>query len=199
MTRFPRLRSAWATAHARAEGVPDWAWIAALAVPLTVLPSSIWRIAIVTFHLPIGEGAEGDDGLPSWLPDEVYAVLLSLFSELVAFTAVGLVATWGEVFPRWIPGLRGRRVPPLAAVIPAALGALVLTLMWTWTAITVPLGINVRGEPTKGDNPLSLDKTEGVIAAIAYAPLLLWGPLLAAVTIAYHHRRREMSHRVPAT
>ncbi|MFG2003604.1 hypothetical protein ACGFNU_31025 [Spirillospora sp. NPDC048911] len=119
MTETPapgRLRSAWAAAHVRADGVPNWAWTAALAVPLTVLPSSVWRIAIGTFHLPIGEGDQGDGDLPSWLPGEVYVVLLSLVSELLAFTAVGLVATWGETFPRWIPGLRGRRVPTLADV-----------------------------------------------------------------------------------
>lgn len=59
-------RSAWSAAHVRADGVPDWAWTAALAIPLTVLPSSIWRIAIGTFHLPISDGDQGDgDG---WSP-----------------------------------------------------------------------------------------------------------------------------------
>ncbi|MFF0738925.1 hypothetical protein ACFYVL_00855 [Streptomyces sp. NPDC004111] len=54
-----------------------------------------------------------------------------LFSELVAFTAVRLIAAWGEVFPRWIPVLRGRRVPPLAAVVPAAIGTVLLRVIWT--------------------------------------------------------------------
>lgn len=79
--------------------------MAALVVPLTVLPSSLWRISAVTLHLPImrdvGPDASGD--LPSWMPLELYVVLLSVFSELLAFTAVGLVATWGEVFPGGFP------------------------------------------------------------------------------------------------
>jgi hypothetical protein len=29
------------------------------------------------------------------------------------------------------------------------------------------------------------------MAVLAYAPLLLWGPLLAAVTLAYWQRRRD--------
>lgn len=102
---FPRLRAVWAGAHAPVAGVPRWARVAALVVPLTVLPSSLWRISAVTLHLPImrdvGPDASGD--LPSWMPLELYVVLLSLFSELLAFTAVGLVATWGEVFPGGFP------------------------------------------------------------------------------------------------
>ena len=41
------------------------------------------------------------------------------------------------------------------------------------------------------DNISTLDATDpGLAAAIAcYAPLPLWGPLLGALTIAYHRRR----------
>jgi hypothetical protein len=94
-----------------------------------VLPSSVWRIAGIVFHLPLDGSAVSDRGsgdVPSWLPMEVYVVVLSILSEVLAFTAVGLIARWGEVFPQWVPGLRGRIVPRLAAVIPAALGAAAL-------------------------------------------------------------------------
>ena len=135
-----RIRAAWAAAHAPVAGVPRWARIAAYAVPFTVLPSSLWRIAACTFHAPIvrgdvvsGVGSSGIPGVPLWL----YVILLSIASELLAFTAIGLVSAWGEVFPRWVPVLRGRRVPPLAAVVPAALGAAVLTLLWTTVAVTL--------------------------------------------------------------
>lgn len=40
---------------------------------------------------------------------------------------LGLIQRWGEVFPRWMIGLRGRRVPPMLAVIPAALVAVLVT------------------------------------------------------------------------
>ena len=111
MTTATKIPAAWAAAHAPAAGVPRWARVAAYAVPLTVLPSSAWRIAACTFHAPIVRGdvvsdvtSSGVPGVPLWL----YVILLSIASELLAFTAVGLVSTWGEVFPRWIPGLRGR-------------------------------------------------------------------------------------------
>lgn len=196
MTEAPpagRIRAAWVAAHAPAAGVPRWARIAAYAVPLTVLPSSVWRIAVCTFHAPIMRGdlgsALGSSGRPG-LPLGLYVILLSIVSELLAFTAVGLVSTWGEVVPRWIPVLHGRRVPALAAVVPAALGAAVLTLLWTWMAVSMSLGLRIDGRPQAATAPVSFGDWKGLVAVAAYAPLLLWGPLLGAVTISYWRRRR---------
>ncbi|WP_203922431.1 hypothetical protein [Rugosimonospora africana] len=159
-----------------------------------MLPASLWRIATCTFHVPIVRGdvlsgvtSSGVPGLPLWL----YVILLSIVSELLAFTAVGLISTWGEVFPRWVPVLRGRRVPTLVAVVPAALGAAVLTLLWTWVAVTLSLGLRIDGRPQLQDAPVSFGDWKGLVAVAAYAPLLLWGPLLAAVTVSYWRRRRR--------
>ncbi|MFF5207096.1 hypothetical protein [Streptosporangium sp. NPDC000396] len=173
-----RLRTVWRAAHAPVAGVPRWARIAAFAVPFTVLPSSLWRLP-----------AAFDDGFP--LGERVYIAFLSILSELVAFTAVGLVATWGERFPRWIPGLRGRRVPTSAAVIPAALGAVVLTVLWTAAFVTHFSGVTLRGEPIPANFPTQAGGWKAAIFYVCYLPLLLWGPLLATVTYAYHRRRRS--------
>lgn len=188
-----RLRAAWAGAHRPVPGVPGWARNAAYAVPCTVLPSSLWRIAVCTFHAPIGRGAIGSGTAPSGVPGVplgLYVIVLSIVSELLAFTAVGLVSAWGEMFPRWIPVLRERRVPALAAVVPAALGAVVLTLLWTWVAVSFSLGMRIDAGPLTSNSVLSLDDWKGLVAVIAYAPLVLWGPLLGAVTISYWKRRR---------
>jgi hypothetical protein len=197
VTRIPpagRIRVAWAAAHVPAVGVSRRARVAALAVPLTVLPSSVWRIAACTFHVPIMRGdlgsALGSSGLPG-VPLGVFVILLSIVSELLAFTAVGLVSRWGEVCPRWIPVLGGRRVPVLFAVVPAALGAAMLTLLWTWMAVSMSLGLRIDGRPQGAASPVSFGDWKGLLAVAAYAPLLLWGPLLGAVTISYWRRRRH--------
>lgn len=160
---------------------------------MTVLPASLWRILVFALHVPIASGplvsADAPSGLPG-LPIEVYVVVLSVVSELAAFTAIGLVAGWGEVLPRWVPGLRGRRVPVLVAVVPATLGALVLTLLWTWSGINLALGRTMSGQDLPAGFPLNLDSWQGILAIAAYAPLLAWGPLLGAVTVAYYRRRR---------
>lgn len=186
------FRAAWRAAHRPVPRVPRWARNAAYAVPLTVLPSSLWRIAACTCHLPIVRGginSAGPSGLPG-VPIELYVIMLSIVSELVAFTAVGLVSTWGEVFPRWIPLLGGRRVPAPAAIVPAALGAVALTLLWTWLAVSLSLGMRINGTPMGSGSVVSFGDWKGLVVVAAYAPLLLWGPLLGAVTLAYWRRRR---------
>ncbi|WP_433463237.1 hypothetical protein [Spirillospora sp. CA-128828] len=193
-----RLREGWIAAHAPVAGVPRWARIAALAIPFTVLPSGLWRIAAFALHLPIiddGHFADGGRGdLPGWMPMEAYVLLLSILSEAVAFTAVGLIAAWGEVFPRWIPGLRGRRVPVKAAVIPALAGATILTLMWTVSIVNcLVFQETIQGRPLADNFPIHFRDWRGVLGAVAYLPLVAWGPLLAAVTFAYRRRRAGAS------
>ena len=189
---FGRLRNAWAAAHAPAPGVPHWA--SPPCHPADGPDLQLCASRVCTFHAPIARGAHdlssAGSGVPG-VPLGLYVVLLSIVSELLAFAAIGLISTWGEVFPRWIPALRGRRVPTLAAVIPAALGAAVLTLLWTWTAITQSFGLTIQGTPQPANHPLSFHDWKGLVAVVAYAPLLLWGPLLAGVTVAYWRRRNH--------
>ncbi|MGW2374159.1 hypothetical protein [Kitasatospora sp. NPDC001683] len=186
-----RLRTAWAAAHTPVPGVPRWARIAARAVPFTVLPSSAWRIATCTFHVPLDGGAVQDSGnLPWWLPLELYVVLLSVVSELFAFAALGLVARWGEVFPRRLPLLGGRPVPVAAAVVPAVLGATVLTVGTVLFTVMLSTGRTIQGRPLRDGIPVFTGDWHTVVLIACYAPLLLWGPLLAAVTVAYRRRRR---------
>ena len=67
---------------------------------------------------------------------------------------------------------------------------MVLTLLWTWVAVSFSLGMRIDAGPLTSNSVLSLDDWKGLVAVIAYAPLVLWGPLLGAVTISYWKRRR---------
>ncbi|MBM7494688.1 hypothetical protein JOD64_005910 [Micromonospora luteifusca] len=176
--RESRLRTAWRTAHAPVAGVPRWARIAACVIPFTVLPSGLWRLP-VAFRDGVG------------LDGRIYIVSLSILAEVVAFTAVGLIAAWGERFPRWVPGLGGRRVPTRVALVPATLGAAVLTVVWTGAFARIFAGVTMGGEPLPADFPTQGGRWEAAIFYACYLPLLLWGPLLAAVAYAYHRRRRS--------
>lgn len=165
-----------------AAGVPRWAVRVAIVITVLALPSGIWRI-LLGLGVPILEpsGAPPDDGPLSGL---WYVIALSVVSEALAFLAFGLVARWGEVWPRWIPGLRGRRVPVLAATIPAALGSLAL-LIFPYGLVLVPFGTKIGG----GQSGLILHGWQNVFFWVCYAPLLLWSPLLAVLTAHYYRRR----------
>ncbi|MET9688800.1 hypothetical protein ABZY81_10020 [Streptomyces sp. NPDC006514] len=183
--RAGRYRVAWRAAHEPVPGVSRRLRLTACAVPLVVLPSGLWRLP-AAFDQGIGFG------------ERMYVLSLSVVSELLAFTAIGLIARWGEVFPRWIPGLGGRRVPVKGAVVPAALGAAVLTLVFTVVAVVAEIrGTTIRGDELSADVPGAAGGWEAAWFYVCYTPLILWGPLLAALTVAYHKRRRAAEHASP--
>jgi hypothetical protein len=53
------------------------------------------------------------------------------------------------------------------------------------------LGLRVDGRPQAADAPPGFGDWQGLVAVAAYAPLLLWGPLLGAVTVSYWKRRHR--------
>ncbi|GII78465.1 hypothetical protein Sru01_34470 [Sphaerisporangium rufum] len=165
---------------------PRWAVLAAHAVPLCVLPSSLWRLGVLL---------AGPDG---WyhtqqqdLEAVLYMVALSVVSEGFALLTLGLVRPWGEVVPGWVPLLGGRRIPTAAAVVPAALGATAIYGLYAWMPLNAYV-FQVRFEPTFGPAdgpPFPESGPEFWLAVVCYLPLLAWAPLLTAVTVAYYRRR----------
>jgi hypothetical protein len=75
----------------------------------------------------------------------------------------------------------------MAAVVPAALGAVALTVMWA----------NVPWWWTYPHDDMT--DTGDLVVGILYQPLVLWGPLLAAVTVSYYRRHRSPRSRVMAS
>ncbi|MEV8568287.1 hypothetical protein AB0436_22375 [Streptomyces sp. NPDC051322] len=152
--------------------VPRWAALAAHTVPLVTLPSGLWRIAQVA-GLPVAEQLGRNSR------EVAVAVSLTLITEGLALLTLGLVRPWGEVAPRWLPLIGGRRVQRLAAVIPALLGATVLCTIGGWFACTQAAGLIGRVTQTP---------TQQVLLVVCYSPLLAWAPLLAATAVAYYRR-----------
>ncbi|MGH4030279.1 hypothetical protein ACQB60_15215 [Actinomycetota bacterium Odt1-20B] len=165
--------------------VPRWAALAAHAVPLVVLPSSLWRVALVA-----GAPVAPADQLPDGLPLSAYILSLSVVSEALAFLTLGLVRAWGEVVPGWIPVLGGRRVRPLAAVAPAVFGVTALTALVGWFCYAAYADLGGGAQVT--DTPL-----QSAVLTVCYVPLIAWPVLLAAVTVAYYRRRVSAPGRAP--
>lgn len=158
--------------------VPRWAERVAHAIPFLVLPSGLWRLAVA---LGFSMGMLNDAGetavLRGW--PALYVAVISVISEGVALTAFGLVRSWGEVVPAWLPVIGGRRVRPKAAIIPATIGSIALMLIWTvgfWSVWTGDQANQMASVPW------------AVVFAACYAPLNLWGPALLALTWAYRRR-----------
>lgn len=145
---------------------PRWAVFAAYAVPLCVLPSSVWRLS-----------AGG------WYP-----TLLSCVAMVLSLLTLGLVHSWGEVVPRWVPLLGGRPVPVRAAFAPAMTGAVLLFGLCLYVVLNNAFGWVGQGPVLIGADDPPLTPPTGWAAA-TYAPLVAWAPLLVAVALAYRRRR----------
>ncbi|WP_152365887.1 hypothetical protein [Microlunatus speluncae] len=169
-----------AAVHPR-DGRPParWAVRAAHLAALTTVPSGLWRLCLAA-GFSLGYHPDWMAHNAATVLDRVYLVALSLVTEGLALLTLGLVRPWGEVLPSWLPLVGGRRVPPLAAAVPAGLGAVALTLLW---------GANPLLFTDLFHDPLEPDGGWQILMASAYLPLVLWGPLLGAVTVAYVRRR----------
>jgi hypothetical protein len=117
----------------------------------------------------------------------ISGLFLASFSLVGAALMLGLVQRWGEVFPSWMIGLAGRRVPIALAVVPASIAA-VLTLVGG-IGIWSGLGGMVAALAAGGAEGI------GLAGAIIFqvGPTLLfpvWGLALAVATLGYYYRRR---------
>ncbi|NED95502.1 hypothetical protein G1H11_09265 [Phytoactinopolyspora alkaliphila] len=179
-------RTAGACEHCgRGAGTPGWmtrtsarrwgrsAVGVAVAVPaLYALTRWVWVAGI-----PMGiDESLHEDGMASG--DLWAGAWLGTFGLVGGVLTLGLVQRWGEVFPAWMLGLRGRRVPVKLAVVPAAFVAVIVT--------SGGIGLVKAG---LSDGAIRLNWTEW--AAIGPALLWpLWGVALAVATYAYYVRRR---------
>jgi hypothetical protein len=145
-----RRATAWVTRHRRL--------FTALAA-LGPLPYALIRLTWLTPWPQLG----GDQALDPAV--RLQGLLLSSGAWLGFILTLGLIARWGEVFPRWFPRRGGQPVPPLFAIIPGA----TIALMLCGVAIPV-LGMI------------------GIAGAVVF-PAWFWGPMLALAVWGYAGHR----------
>jgi len=134
-------------------------------------------------------------GIPLGMTDEVLrngqasglwtsGLFLATFGLVGAVLMLGLTQRWGEVFPRWMPGLAGRRVPIALAVVPAAIVAVLLMVagLAMWSSFSqMAAGAAATGQ----------DMTI-VVGPVALFPV--WAVALAVAALGYYYRRRGPCH-----
>jgi hypothetical protein len=151
----------------RPERAARWGRVATVVATLCALPYMLVRATWLTpwpLGLPAGLDLAADP------QTRLQGLLLGGAALAGAVLTTGLVARWGEVWPRWMPGLRGRPVPLAAAVVPATL----VTLALASAAVSmVMMGVRI-GEPWM----------------LLMFPLPVWAPALGVATLGYVLRRR---------
>lgn len=163
-------RVAPSTPESRAR-LQRWGRVATWVAAACPLPYALIRMTWLTpWPLGVPGGPEAIGG-----GVRVFGILLGLAALGGAVLTVGLVSRWGEVFPRWLPHLRGRRVPVMAAVIPATLVAAALCASSTSLVL--------------------MSRIDGAAWVIAAIPAPVWGPALGLATYAYYRRRTDLPVR----
>jgi hypothetical protein len=99
-----------------------------------------------------------------------------------ALLTLGLVQRWGEVFPRWLPILAGKRVPPALVIVPASLVSILVT-----TAGLMFVRLTLRGAISESFTFIDQEDWAALAPELLWP---LWGVALAAATLAYYYRRR---------
>lgn len=189
MTRSDLLRAALHTPPAISDtkqSVPGWVLRLAYALPWLLLPSCLWRLPFA-FHFTMGMQNEGELVGSYWLSIP-YVFGLSIITELIALLCLGLVSRWGEVAPNWMPIIGGRPITALATAIPAVIGGLMLTALFSG----VPVSSHETYTLIMGaqENVAYLNGWWRALALVGTAPLRLWGPIVIVLALAHLHRRR---------
>jgi hypothetical protein len=160
----------WTTSSAAARW-GRWAVYVAVIIPL-LYAATRWAWAL---GIPLGISEEflreGQEIGLWWA-----GAALATVDVTGAILTLGLVQRWGELFPRWMVGLSGKRVPPAMAIVPASLGS----VMVTSAGLQVVRGFLADGFPADG---------WATVAPALVWPL--WGVALGAATLAYYYRRRD--------
>jgi hypothetical protein len=117
----------------------------------------------------------------------IAGLFLANFGLVGAVLTLGLVQRWGEVFPRWMIGLAGRRVPIALAVIPASIVSVLVMV----GGITIWSGLDRMVDNLVADGGKNIELIGGILFHVG--PTLLfpvWGLALAVATLGYYYRRR---------
>lgn len=104
-----------------------------------------------------------------------YVWTLSVVQLVAGAGAVGLVRPWSE-------RIRGTAVPRWLPICVAGLGGCIVTALFT---VSMPLSVLAGARPDQG----LLHGEALVVMVLAYAPLILWGPLQLAGVAAFAARR----------
>lgn len=155
-------RPAWT----RPDAAARWGRVAVVVAALCALPYGLLRMTWLT-PWPVGMDAAELAAVPEM---RLHGLLLGTAALAGAVLTTGLVARWGEVWPRWMPVVRGRPVPLAAAVVPGGLVAALFTV--AAPAMTI------------------MAVASGELWLLIVFPFVVWGPALGIAVLGYAVRRQ---------
>lgn len=161
---------------------PRWARVAtavAVVVPLAgfTLPHWLWALGI-----PLGTTRTAE------LSGAAFPLfVLGAVPAVGALLTAGLARGWSQRFPRWVPGLAGRRVPAALAIAPPLVAGLLVGQYGALMTRCVAFGMTPACDPG-GTGEAALAGQWAFTAT--YPVFLVWGAALLVATAGYRATTR---------
>jgi len=148
---------------------------AAVALPIVgwALPHALWVLG-VPFGISAAELADIRTNLSL-----AAAVAITAVPPSAALLTLGLIHRWGQRFPRWVPRVGDRVVPPQLAILPAGIVALALV---TYGLLSAGVLVRSVADGTRTWSELA----QGWAVAATTLVFLSWGVALGVTTLGYH-------------
>ncbi|HJQ08568.1 MAG TPA: hypothetical protein VJ836_03765 [Candidatus Saccharimonadales bacterium] len=159
-----------------------WGHIATYIAVLAPLPYGLTRLAWA-LGIPLGID---QDILTQPLTARIGEAALASLAIGGSVVTLGLIRPWGDIWPRWIPLLAGRRIP---ITIPALIGGLIAILITTGALALVR--IEIMGYLGLRVVPATPPTITGWAAGSPGWLWPFWGIALGVASLAYYYRRRS--------
>lgn len=118
----------------------------------------------------------------------LYVLGLNLVELLAGLACLGLVQSWGERVPGWVPRIGGRTIPALLPVGLATVGN--LTMYAIWAALLSSFVPAWTGRTDAWTPDRGMDAGERALLLSCYLPFGLWPVAVTVATLGYWLRRR---------
>lgn len=167
--------------------VQRWAYWAGWGCVLSVIPSVVWRLAMLG---GVDTGFAEAEVYRSSFQASAYVLVLEVLQLAGGILCLGLIAPWGEQWPRWVPWLAGKPISPklpflVGLVANAALYLLIFPILGRF--IGVWLGISDAWTPTAAMNDL-----QQILMLACYIPFVAWPVLLSVALVGFWHRHKPI-------
>jgi len=165
--------------------VRRWAYWAGWGCVLSVIPSIVWRVAMLC---GVDTGFAEAEVYRGSFQAVAYVITLEVMQLIGGILCLGLIARWGEWWPRWVPWLAGKPINPK---LPFAVGLVANVVLYLLIIPIVGRFVGVWLGLWDGWTPTAaMNNQQRMWMVACYIPFTLW-PVLLSITLVGFWKRHE--------
>lgn len=120
----------------------------------------------------------------------VYVIKLEVLQLAGGMLCLGLIARWGEQWPRWLPWLAGKPInPKLPFVVGAAANVILYLLIFPIVGRFIGAWLGLWDAWTPAE---AMNGQQRMWMAACYVPFVAWPVLLSVALLGFWHRHKPL-------